>query len=148
VKIREALHDIRVLGLDVAPIIYYVENQIIRAEKVDTILQLLDERELRFVASVIALTETLSKPIQVKDTLLVASYLSLFHQSKKLDLISVTHEMAESAAHLRARYNLRTPDALHLVSSLHAGCHGFLTNDATLKRVTEIRVLVLDELNL
>lgn len=56
--------------------------------------------------------------------------------------------IAERAAALRARYTLRTPDALQIATALHAGCQGFLTNDTALRRVTDLRVLVLHELEL
>ena len=55
---------------------------------------------------------------------------------------------AQRAAELRAAYRLLTPDALQLTVALEAGCEALLTNDRTLKRVTELRVLVLDELEL
>ncbi len=38
------------------------------------------------------------------------------------------------------------PDALQVAVALEAGCEAFLTNDAALKRVTALRILVLDEL--
>jgi predicted nucleic acid-binding protein len=41
---------------------------------------------------------------------------------------------------------LRLPDALQIAVALEAGCEAFLTNDLTLKRVVELRVLVLDDL--
>jgi predicted nucleic acid-binding protein len=49
-------------------------------------------------------------------------------------------------AELRARDQLRTPDALQVASALGAGCEAFLTNDLALRRVTELHVLVLGEL--
>jgi predicted nucleic acid-binding protein len=49
---------------------------------------------------------------------------------------------------LRATYNLKTPDALQVAAALHAGCDIFLTNDFGIKRVKEIHVLVLDDLEL
>ena len=63
-------------------------------------------------------------------------------------MLPVTSRIAESAADLRARYNLRTPDALHVAAGIDARCDAFLTNDTGIKRVTEIAVLVLDELEL
>jgi predicted nucleic acid-binding protein len=56
--------------------------------------------------------------------------------------------VAEQAADLRARYGLRTPDALQIATGLTAGYAALLTDDARLQRVTELRVLVLDELEL
>jgi predicted nucleic acid-binding protein len=62
--------------------------------------------------------------------------------------LPTTSQIAERAADLRARYNLRTPDALQLVTALEAGCAAFLTNDLALRRVTDLRVLALSALAL
>jgi predicted nucleic acid-binding protein len=43
---------------------------------------------------------------------------------------------------------MRTPDALHVATAIDAGCDAFLTNDTGIKRVHEIAVLVLDDLEL
>jgi predicted nucleic acid-binding protein len=39
-------------------------------------------------------------------------------------------------------------DALQVATALNSSCEAFLTNDSNLKRVTQLRVLVLDELEL
>ena len=52
------------------------------------------------------------------------------------------------AAQLRARYELKTPDALHVAAALEARCEAFLTNDKGIQRVTDLRVLVLEDLEL
>ncbi len=62
--------------------------------------------------------------------------------------ILIDSTVAERAADLRARYNLRTPDALQTAAALDTGWQAFLTNDTQLKRVIELRVLILDELEL
>jgi len=63
-------------------------------------------------------------------------------------MIDVDGMIAERAADLRARYNLRTPDAIHIATAIVAGCDAFLTNDLALRRVTELRVLTLSTLAL
>lgn len=50
------------------------------------------------------------------------------------------------ASDLRAKYAIRTPDALQIAAGLSLGATGFLTNDGRLKRVTELEVLLLDEI--
>jgi len=75
-------------------------------------------------------------------------YRNILLHSGGFELLPVTTLIAESAAELRARYNLRTPDALHVATAIAAGCGAFLTNDAGVKRVAEITVLLLDELEL
>ena len=55
--------------------------------------------------------------------------------------------IAINAAQIRARYNLELPDALQIAVALNAKCEAFLTNDLTFKRITELRVLVLNDFN-
>jgi len=42
----------------------------------------------------------------------------------------------DGAAELRARYGLRTPDALHLACAQHHGCQALWTNDDRLARAS------------
>ena len=79
---------------------------------------------------------------------LVNDYENIIQNSIGFDLIPIDEQIARRAAHLRAQYNLKTPDALHVATALETGCQAFLTNDMGLKRVSEIRVLVLDELEI
>jgi predicted nucleic acid-binding protein len=46
---------------------------------------------------------------------------------------------------LRARYNLTLTDAFQLAVAIQTECDAFLTNDIDLKRVTEIPIIVLSE---
>ena len=62
--------------------------------------------------------------------------------------VSIDREIGRQAADFRARYNITLPDALQIASALAAGSQAFLTNDGTLKRVTELNVLLLDEVSL
>ena len=69
----------------------------------------------------------------------------MLRSTRRVRLVSVDETVAGRAADLRARYNLRTPDALHIATALVAGCDAVLTNDLRLKRVVEVRVLALDD---
>lgn len=54
-------------------------------------------------------------------------------------------EIAEEAARLRATYAFRTPDAVQLAAAIDAGAAAFLTNDARLAAVTDLQVVILDQ---
>lgn len=60
--------------------------------------------------------------------------------------VEINASIAREAARIWVRYNLHLADALQVVAAIIAGCETFLTNDTTLKRVIELRVLVLGEL--
>ncbi|BBH42670.1 hypothetical protein myaer102_53320 [Microcystis viridis NIES-102] len=60
--------------------------------------------------------------------------------------VPISLEIAEVAAQLRARQNLRTPDAIQIATAMGEGAMFFLTNDARLAAVPDLKVLVLDAL--
>lgn len=145
-KISDALLGVGGLGIDTAPYIYYVENHPIYVDKVDAIFQQVESMSIDLYSSSIVLTEVLMKPIKLDDKALINAYNMLLTDTDLLSLIPVTQEIASQAAYLRAKYNLRTPDALHITTAIKFGCKAFLTNDTGLKRVKELQVILLDEL--
>ena len=114
----------------------------------DTIIAMVDAGSIAAVSSVITLPEVLPQPIRAGNVRLEQEYRDILLHSGNFFLLPVTVQIANIAADLRARYNLRTPDALHVATAIEAGCDGFLTNDSGIKCVTDIRILVLDELEL
>ncbi|WP_276753030.1 type II toxin-antitoxin system VapC family toxin [Chlorogloeopsis fritschii] len=60
--------------------------------------------------------------------------------------IEVFPDIPETAAQLRANYNLRTPDAIQIATAICGGASFFLTNDARLPSLPELSVLVLEQL--
>jgi predicted nucleic acid-binding protein len=100
------------------------------------------------VTSIVSLAEALVRPVQQGDVALQEVYRDLLLRNPQIRTSTIQATAAEMAADLRARYRLLLPDALQIAVALEARCEAFLTNDLTLKRVTELRVLVLDELEL
>lgn len=65
-----------------------------------------------------------------------------------LEIYPVDGKVAKEGARLRARYALRTPDALHLATALVHGATAFLTNDREFRKAQGcgLEILLLDEL--
>ena len=147
-KISEALEGVRRLYTETALLIYYVEENPTYVAKMDAIIEAIEDRPIEAVSSVITLTEVLTRPLRLGNVRLEREYRDILLHSRGFRLLTITARIAESAAALRARYTLRTPDALHIAAAIDVRCDAFLTNDTDTKRVTEIAVLVLDELEL
>ena len=145
-KLDEALVDVRLLGLDTAPFIPFTEQRAGYVDKMQAIFRHVADEELAIVVSTIILPEILSKPLKEPDDKLVAAYRSLFDNTQGISLRQVSSSIAYRAAKLRAQHNLKAPDALHIATAIDADCQAFLTNDLDLRRVKEIQVLVLDDL--
>lgn len=95
------------------------------------------------MTSALTLTEVLVHPLRLGRADLAVQYRAILLGDSALRLVHLDAEVAIRAAELRARYNLRTPDAVQVASALHAGAEAFVTNDLDISRVTEIRVLQL-----
>ncbi len=98
------------------------------------------------VISVITLLEVLVKPKREGNMEAARDYLELLTTYPNLMIVEVDLQVAELASDLRARYGVRTPDALQVAAALRAGATVFITNDRRLKRVAELEVVLLDEL--
>lgn len=145
-KIDDVLLAARRLYIETTPLIYYVEANPTYITKMDAILTAVENGPLEVCSAVITLTEVLIHPLRQGNAALAQQYRDLLVNNDDLRLLPITVDIAEAAADLRAHYGLRTPDALHVAAAISAGCDSFLTNDSSLKRVAEIGVLVLDEL--
>jgi predicted nucleic acid-binding protein len=147
-KLDDALRGILTLGFDTAPIIYFAEANPNYDSLVTKIFEQIENGDIVGVTSVISLCEVLIYPLRNKDKKLLSRYREIMTQSPHFFTASINASIAEAAAKLRADYNLRTPDALQIATALENGCDAFLCNDKGLKRVTELKILVLDELTL
>jgi predicted nucleic acid-binding protein len=144
----DTLRGVSLLGIDSAPLIHLVEKHPAYLDKMLFVLQSINSGAISAVGSTLILSEVLAHPLRLGKPELVADYEDIIQNSAGFELIPVDEDIARRAAGLRAQYNLKTPDALHTATALETGCQAFLTNDIALKRVTEIQVLVLAELDL
>lgn len=147
-RLTDALQGVRRLGLDTAPFIYFIEQNATYLDVVREVMRLIDTQALAAVCSVITLTEVLTKPYQTNDLALAHQYRTILSGSRNLSVVDINAAIADRAARLRADYRLRTPDALQIAAAIEAGCDAFLCNDLNMRRVSPIRILVLDELEL
>jgi predicted nucleic acid-binding protein len=136
----------QIVGLDTAPLIYYVEAHPAYLPLVDPFFAVLERGEVHGITSIVTLIEITIRPMRNGNADLVARYEDLLLDTANIDTIDLSAPIAQEAARLRATYNLRTPDAIQLATAVHAGATTFLTNDERLAVVPDLNVLVLDAL--
>jgi predicted nucleic acid-binding protein len=136
----------QVVGLDTAPLIYFIEQNEVYLESVRAFFQAMSQGEFQVITSTLTLTEVLVHPLRSGNVELAEQYRDIVLDQENLIAVSVSVEIAEVAAQLRATQNLRTPDAIQIATALQAGATFFLTNDARLAAVPDLGVLVLDTL--
>ena len=145
-KITERLQTVTKLFLDTAPVVYYVEEDTRYLALVDPVFDRLDAGTLVAVTSPVTLAECLVMPYRNNQVELQQIFSDLIVNGINVLFASIDREMGRRAAELRARYNLSLTDAFQIAVALQSGCDAFLTNDMTLKRVSELSVIVLEEM--
>jgi predicted nucleic acid-binding protein len=133
----------KVIGLDTAPFVYYIEDAAPYADLLHPAFSLLENHRLRAVTSTVTLAEILTKPFAEKKYGLVDEIQFTLRTFSTLFMVNVDERLAEAAALIRARYAIRLPDALQLAAALQGEATLFLTNDKRLRRVDDIEVLLL-----
>ena len=144
-KLSEALAGVTRLGLDTAPLIYFIEQHPRFGPMLSPVFQSMADGTRLGITTVITLVEVLTLPLERGDTSLADAYRAVLMSGDELLLLPVERETAELGAALRAKHGLRTPDALQVAAALNVGCEAFLTNDKALQKVDGLRVLVLDD---
>lgn len=81
-------------------------------------------------------------PVRLGDAVRLGDYDNLFTQPN-VTRVPITTAVFDRATLIRATYNFKTVDALHLAAAAEAGCDRFLTNDNRLSAFTDIPVEVL-----
>ena len=146
--VSEGLTDISRLFLDTAPVIYFVERNPAYLSLVQTAFRYIDQGALGAVTSPVTLAECLVHPIRQQDTALQQDFIDLITAGNNTEFVMIDQVIAQTAAELRARYNLLLPDAFQAAVAIVSGCDALLTNDRGLQRVTELKILTLDDLTL
>ena len=94
------------------------------------------------VMSRLARLECRSKPLRSGDLATLAQF-DVFFAGVELLVVEVNPAVIERATGLRARYNLKSPDAIHYATAVEVGATVFLTGDRGLSRCSEVSVEVL-----
>lgn len=132
--------------LDTAPLIYFMEGHSPYQKTLTELFKLNDQGNFTFVTTSITLLETLVKPIRDNKPDLARQYKDILTKAVGIEMLDVTWIVAEKAAQLRAKYSLRTPDAIQLAAALESNCDYFLTHDKSLKTITTIMVLTMEDI--
>jgi predicted nucleic acid-binding protein len=142
--LRQFLRRHRVIAADTMVFIYHLQDHPRYAATTLAILDAWESGSVEGVTSVISLAEVLVKPLREKRQQAADDYRRLLRAFPNLRLLALTADIAEEAARLRALHGLALPDMIQIASAIAEGAGGFITNDPALQRITEIEVLLLD----
>lgn len=125
--------------LDTAPIIYTVETSPLFAQRVDAVLARLGTIP---ITSEMARLECRVKPMRDGNLTLLQDFDDYFDDTIA-EIVPLTRDVVDKATEIRAQFNFKTPDSLHLAAAVVSNCDIFLTNDQRLNRFTGITIEIV-----
>jgi predicted nucleic acid-binding protein len=133
--------------LDSAILIYTVEVNLTFWKTLEVLWRKFAEGEISLISSELIITEVLVKPLKSQNQQLIDSYNRLLFDSG-IELIPITRSLLISATNLRAKHNLKTPDAIHAATSIDLNFNRFLTNDKGFNNIPRLPTLILSQIEL
>jgi len=131
--------------IDTAPFIYFIEKDPKYLNIIRPLFAEINAGKIDAVTSTITLLEALVLPFKTGNESLAEKYREILLHAEGLTTYEIVHEVSELSAKLRAKYAIRTPDAIQIAVGIMYGADAFLTNDSDLKKVTDIKVLILKD---
>jgi len=142
----QKLKKLEVVGIDTPLFIYHLEANKRYSDLTQKSFSSMENGNWHGVTSIVTLMEINVRPWRIGREDVARKYETLLMNFPNLEIVDIDRDIARVAAQLRARFDVRPPDALQVASSLVAGARGFLTNDRRLSGLQSLaEIIVLDD---
>lgn len=133
-----------VIALDSNIFIRALDDRGSLGEKSRTLIENLRQSTPKVVISAIVLEEFFVKVYKQNREKESENILDFITMEGLAVLVDVNRQIALLAAKIRAQYNIKAPDAIHLASAIEAGAKIFITTDRRLpKKIGKLKIEVL-----
>lgn len=132
--------------IDTSPFIYLIENKPAYADIIKSYFLEALTNDHEIITSVISVMEFGVVPEKKGKHELIIQF-EAFLQTMNITVEIIDKSIAETASKLRARYNfLKGMDALQVAVAIEKGCDYFLTNDKKLVNISEVQILLVENM--
>lgn len=126
--------------LDTNLYIAFFEGSTDVSERVEKLLLDSLENDIEMIASPLITMELLIAPLREGCEQLTSVYKNLKNYITNINFVDFSPKISEIAARLRAKYDLATPDCIHLATAIEKKVNIFYTADKGIEKVKEIRI--------
>lgn len=128
---------------DTSLFIYFFEQNPQFYQTSKLYFQKLEKGSIKAATTILTLIEILSyKNLVVPEGKVIAE----FYDTPNLTIIEVNREISIEAARIRREYKFKLADSIQLSTAKYARAKTFITNDDSLKRFKELKVILLTEI--
>lgn len=133
----------QIIGLDTSVFVYHFDQHLEFGDAATQVLTNVAQGKYQAIFSSIGVIELLTGPKGIESEEFVNSQKQVIEQLDNFTVINTNKHIVLTASDLRAKYNISTPDAIHLATAIFLEADYFLTNDKKLRKVKEVRVKLL-----
>ncbi|MBI3384822.1 PIN domain-containing protein [Candidatus Gottesmanbacteria bacterium] len=137
----EKLVKAKTIGLDSMVFIYLFEKNKKYFPLVEVIFDLLENKKISCVTSIISPLEVLSASNLSQDLERLSLYSRFFKEETNLTVVNLDLQIMETAAGLRRVFRIKTPDAIQLATAITKNAALFVTNDDSFKKIRNAKNL-------
>jgi predicted nucleic acid-binding protein len=127
------------LFLDACAIIYCLESKGEHGQNSRSLITSALKNDAQLIVSRLSFLECRVLPLKTKNENLLKHY-NQFFNANNLQIIELTADVVSLAADLRAKYPIKTPDALQMACALKSNAEIFVTGDKRLAVIEEINI--------
>ncbi len=142
---QKKLNKYKKASFDTMVLIYFIEQNQQYAPIVRAIFSKAAEGDIQYHISVVSFMEVMTGFYKMQDALEIEKAQFFFKNYPGIHYETITENIADKGALLRAKYGFKTPDALILATAMAHNAEIFITNDASLKTFTQLPVLYLGD---
>lgn len=123
--------------------IYFFENNPEYANKAETIFEESINKNVQLISSELIYLELLVLPNKKKNNNILNLYKNIEDYIPNLKLVPISKEILICASEIRAEYNYRSPDSIHLATAKIIKCKYFYRADKNLKSFKDIKIVLI-----
>ena len=145
VKTSASLKGVRGVVFDTMVLIYLLEDHPVYAAVCEKLFAWAEAGAFTGAVSPVTMAELVVKPLRAGRADLADRYQAALRNLPNVTLCGISWQTGVMAGALRAKYGLALPDLIQVACAMENG-GTLVTNDKVLKRVSEVHVVLLDEL--
>ncbi len=132
--------------VDTAPFIYFFEKHPKYLSFMERFFNDVYEKDIQVFTSIITYMEITTLPARLNNYQLVKKYRDYFTYSQNINLFPIDLVISEQAVRLRAKYKIKTPDAIQLGTAISCGADIIITNDKGWDQISDQPVYTINDL--
>lgn len=144
-KFKQVISKYKRVGLDSMEFIYFLEDNSQFGALSEVIFELAERNKITVISSILVLIEVLTGYRRANDETSEQEFKQMMKEFPNIEVYDLNNHLINKVVDLRTKYNIKTPDAIHIATAIENKAEAFITNDKLLSKIKEIKIICLSD---